>query len=40
MTYTYLTQNERYQISILDKAGHEQDPQGLPWGFSHIDFGH
>ena len=25
MTYTHLTQNERYQISILDKAGHKQN---------------
>ena len=24
MTYTHLTQDERYQIAILNKAGHDQ----------------
>ena len=29
MTYTHLTQNERYQISILAKAGHKQNAIAL-----------
>jgi transposase, IS30 family len=28
MNYTHLTQDERYQIAILNKAGHDQNEAG------------